>query len=123
MTTYQTQADKDREAERIRVQKVHNTYPHLPFPTPFNPSGLVPYPCNHGIEVKPARFAATKGGNAWLDAEGNEKPPFGGNSWGRAKYLGFTGKQGGVPVPACIVCQTGVVPDDFYIAADGSPLR
>lgn len=69
----------------------------------------------------------TKGGTAWFDDDGNERPPFGGRTWGRSKYLvisAFGGKSG-VPfaVAECFVCLGRPVGDDFYVAADGSSLR
>jgi hypothetical protein len=125
----------DIEAERTgrsevqrAIEKKHNSYPDVyGMPSVFNPSGLVPYPCLHGIPVKPARYPQTKGGSAWFDADGNEKPPFGGHSWGRAKYLTTlrTGIRGGVAsaVASCHVCEGLPVGDDFYTAADGESLR
>jgi hypothetical protein len=127
MTTYRSREEIAREADRERINAVHNTYPHLGAQRPFNPSGLVPYPCQHGVPVKPSRYPVTKGGNAWFDDDGNEQPPFGGLSWGRAKYLDIAafGGRDGIPyaVAECVVCTTGTYPDDFYIAADGSSLR
>lgn len=102
--------------------------PHLPQDTVFNPSGLVPFPCDHGIETKPARYPVTKGGGfAHLNDAGEEYPPFIGLSWGRSKYLTITafGGRSGIPyaIASCIVCTTGIYPDDFFTAADGTPLR
>lgn len=118
----------DTDEERARIQALHNTYPHVTDMTsPLNPSGLVPYPCNHGIPVKPKRFPVTKGGKAWFDDEGNERPPFGGRSWGRSKYLVISafGGRDGIPyaIAECFICLGKPVGDDFYVAADGSPLR
>jgi len=117
-------------AERDAAQAYHNsTFKHLEdLPMPFNPSGLVPYPCAHGIAVKPARFPRTKMFGARLDDEGNEYPPYQGQSWGRAKYLldmeplAFEGKIT-LYRPKCFICVGRAVGDDFYTAADGSPLR
>ena len=127
MTVYQEKGKPDVEAERRRIEAIHNTYPSLPFPTPFNESGLVPYPCEHGIAVKPKRFAATKGGTVWRDEDGNERPPYGGRSWGRARYLTTlkTGMRNGVAsaVAYCVICNGEPEPADFYTAADGTELR
>lgn len=125
---YRDRNAPDPEKERKRIEKIHNGYPDAyGLASVFQPSGLVPYPCGHGIPVKPARYPVTKGGKAWFDEKGREKPPFGGLSWGRAKYLGISsfGGRDGVPyaIAECIVCTTHGAPQDFYIAADGSSLR
>jgi len=117
-----------RGAQQMEFEAKHNSYPDVyGMPSIFNPSGLVPYPCAHGIPVKPARYPQVKGGSAWFDKDGNEKPPFGGQSWGRSKYLTTlrTGIRGGVAtaVPSCHICENLPVGDDFYTAADGSSLR
>ena len=127
MTVYRQKGAPDPEEERARVEALHNSYPDVyGMPSVFNPSGLVPYPCAHGIPVKPKRFPYTKF-KPWLDADGNEKPPFAGKSWGRSKHLRITafGDRGGVPysIAECVVCITGGAPEDFYTAADGSSLR
>lgn len=128
MSVYREAGKPDPIEERKRIERIHNSYPDVRgMPSVFNPSGLVPYPCGHGIPVKPARFPKTKGGTAWLDEEGNEKPPFAGRSWGRAKYLTTmrTGMSNGnaTAVPSCHICEGLPVGDDFYVAADGSSLR
>ena len=128
MNVYRAAGKPDPVEERRRIEKIHNGYPEVRgMPSRFNPSGLVPYPCGHGIPVKPARFPQTKGGNAWFDEQGNEKPPFGGQSWGRAKYLTtlLTGINNGnaTAVAYCHICRSLPVGDDFYTAADGSSLR
>jgi len=115
-------------AERARIEAIHNAYPHVEaMPSIFDPSGLVPYPCSHGIPVKPKRFPVTKGGRAWFDDDGNERPPFAGKSWGRSKYLTITsfGGRSGIPYATaqCFVCIGKPVGEDFYVAADGSSLR
>ena len=93
----------------------------------FDPSGLVPYPCDHGIAAKPARYPRTRRINPWLDKEGNERPPYGGRTWGLSRYLSVTsfGGRDGVPYAnsGCVVCEGHPVPEDFYTAADGSDLR
>lgn len=128
MTHYQQKRrDGLTEAEYQEQCRAWNLALGIPSgPSPLNPSGLVPYPCDHGIAVKPARFAATRQ-DPWLDEDGNEKPPYGGKSWGRSKYLAVTsfGGRDGVPyaIAECVVCVTGVIPDDFYTAADGTTLR
>lgn len=128
MTQYQQAGQMSLEEERKKVAAYHAKIPHLTdVAHSFDPSGLVPYPCTHGIAVKPARFPVTKGGTAWLDAEGNERPPFGGQSWGRSKHLRITafGGRNGVPfaIAECVKCVGEPEPTDFYTAADGSSLR
>lgn len=122
---YRQQGQTDREEDLVRWHAWHFKFPALPGSV-FNPSGLVPYPCEHGIPVKPKRFPVTKGGTAWYDDAGNERPPYGARSWGRAKYLVITsfGGRDGIPYAEskCFVCLGRAVGDDFYYAADGSSL-
>ena len=96
----QKRADGLTEAEwTAKVRAANNALPHLPLPSVFDPSGLVPYPCNHGIAAKPARYPRTRRIDPWLDKEGNERPPYGGRTWGRGRYLRVTsfGKRSDVP--------------------------
>jgi hypothetical protein len=92
-------------------------------PSLFDPSGFVPYPCDHGTPVKPKRYPPTKGKLARLDLSGDELPPFGGRSWGRSKYLlhmdpvVIEGKHIQFK-PKCVVCLGQPKPDDFYTPAD-----
>lgn len=122
---YRQQGEPPREEQLATWHAWHFRFPALP-QSEFNPSGLVPYPCEHGIPVKPKRYVVTKGGTAWFDAEGNEMPPFGAKSWGRAKYLVITsfGGRDGIPyaTPQCFIC-LGRAAEDFYVAADGTSLR
>lgn len=125
---YQQVNEQTREELRAKAAIAHAKIPHVSdIPVVFDPSGLVPYPCDHGIAVKPARFPVTKGGTAWYDDAGDERPPFGGKSWGRSKYLVITsfGGRDGVPYAyaQCFVCLGRPVGDDFYVAADGTSLR
>ena len=128
MTQYRDRDAPDPIKERKRIEAIHNAYPDAyGMPSRFNASGLVPYPCLHGIPVKPARFAATKGGTVWRDEAGNERPPYGGQSFGRSKYLTRlrAGTKNGMAfaVATCAICDGLPVGDDFYVAADGSSLR
>lgn len=109
-----TKAELDEQTVKDRAW--NDSLPHvMPSPSGLNPSGLVPYDCLHGVPVKPARYAHTKWRGVWLDDEGNEKPPYGGNSWGRARFQ-ISGTQ-------CIVCKTGEYPADFFTTADGVELE
>lgn len=113
----------DPEDERARIEAIHNSFPDVyGMASVFDPSGLVPYPCAHGIPVKPKRFPVTKGGKAWFDDDGNERPPFAGKSWGRSKHLRITafGGRDGIPfaLAACPVCVGEPEPDDMTRPAD-----
>ena len=91
-----------------------------PHDSVFDPSGLVPYPCRHGIAAKPAAYPPTRH-EPWLDADGNEKPPFAGLSWGRSKYLRINsfGGRDGVPyaIVTCPVCDGEQAPADMTTPA------
>lgn len=104
------------------------TFVHVEaIPQGLDPSGLVPYPCEHGVPVKPARYPKSRY-MATLDEQGNERPPFGGRSWGRPKYLlsmeplVFEGKHVQFR-PRCVVCLGEPVPADFHTTRDGFDLR
>ena len=69
-----------------------------PFPYPnsgdifeslFMPTGLVPYPCAHGLAELPADHPQFHRFPNYSKA-GGELPRFGGKSWGRSKYLTIT---------------------------------
>lgn len=125
--TYESRrADGLTQEEWLAKVNAHNlAIPHLPQDSALDPSGLVPYPCTHGIAAKPKRFPLTAR-KPWLDKNGDERPPYGGNSWGRSVYLSITafGGSGGVPFAhmSCIRCRGEEVPADFWMAADGSSL-
>lgn len=120
----------------LATEKYHiETFIHVPdFPHDFNPSGLVPYPCIHGVATKPARYPKTRY-MAQVDADGNELPPWGALSWGRAKYLRISAFGGRVTrsndrdyyTPyadaKCPLCEGKPAPEDFYMTADGFDLR
>ena len=115
--------------DREKTEKYHHaTFVHVEaIPQGMDPSGLVPYPCDHGVPVKPARYPKSRY-MAQADAEGNERPPFGGASWGRPKYLlhmepqVYLGKHVQFR-PRCVVCLGEPVPADFYTTRDGFDLR
>lgn len=69
--------------------------------SPFDPTGLVPALCDHGLPEHP-------------DPRINEKNQ-GGKSWIRAKYVGFAGTSRKV---VCPVCLGQARPDDLTIPAN-----
>lgn len=125
------------EEKRRRDWAANDALPHVSdLPNQRDPSGLVPYPCEHGVPVKPARYPHTRNAGVWLDDDGNERPPYGGKSWGRAKYLHIVafggrtttdghGKEWFSPFAQilCTVCRGDPVPADFYTTADGFELE
>lgn len=122
---YVDHRDAAAEEARERWNKHNLAIPALPEGgvTHFDPSGLVPYPCTHGLATKPKRYGVMKqGGNARLGENGEELPPFGGWSWGRAKFLTITafGARSGVPycLVACPVCLGQPEPADMTTPAD-----
>lgn len=52
----------------------------------FSPSGLVPYPCTHGLAALPLGHPQVAN-EPRRNPAGEELPAFAGNSWGRSKYL------------------------------------
>jgi hypothetical protein len=47
----------------------------------------VPYPCAHGRPTRPAPFLSRY---PRINKNGEEEPPYGGQSWGQGKYLKIT---------------------------------
>ena len=87
------------------------------FKSEFNPGGMVPYPCKHGLpELPPTmppihRYPARGSMGGWL-------PMYGGQSWGRSKYLkivSFGAKNGNIPfaIVRCPVCLGEPAPADM----------
>ena len=93
------------------------------FKSEFNPTGFVPYPCDHGMKALPPgseaihRYPRT-------DPTGGLLPPYAGRSWGRSKYLritAFGAKNGNIPfaIAACPVCVGEPRPKDMTSERDG----
>lgn len=57
-----------------------------PFESAFSPSGLVPYPCAHGLSELPPGHPQVHRVPRRSSA-GGELPPWGSQSWGRSKHL------------------------------------
>lgn len=76
----------------------------------LDPSGLVPYPCTHGLAEAPAGMPHKK--RPFRPGPGGgELAPYGGLSWGRAKYL-HVNPIGRMPV-TCPVCRGEPRPADM----------
>lgn len=97
-------------------------YPmRYPYDMPRNTSGLVPYPCEHGLAAKPARYPVM-GPNPVFDEQGGELPPWGNISWGRSKHFMtmepvlFSGHVSYHPVPDC--CRGTATPEQVQELAD-----
>ncbi len=118
----QRRSDGLSEEEWLSGVRAWNTsIPHLGPPSPFDPSGLVPYPCEHGLDAKPKRYPSTRH-EPWKDSAGDERPPYGGTTWGRSKYLEIIafGARDGVPyaIVKCPVCRGEPRPADMTTPAD-----
>lgn len=85
-------------------------YPSLgnPFESAFNRSGLVPYPCTHGLAVLPPGHQQIHRQPRIDKTTGGELPPWGSQSWGRSKYLKIIayGSKDGAPFSdaRCPIC-------------------
>jgi hypothetical protein len=91
------------------------------FASAFDPTGIVPYPCTHGMPMRPPEYGRFRMFPS-LDSDGNEFPPYGGRSWGRSKYLfvGAYGGRQGIPFAyaECVVCRGEPRPDDLTTPAN-----
>ena len=81
-----------------------NAMPPLPWPSSLSPSGLAPVICYHGLPALPPDHPPV-GRRPRRDSLGGELPPFGGNSWVRARYARTTF--------GCIVCAGEPRPPDL----------
>lgn len=95
----------DGKPEKVTLRLPAHAVP----PSKFDPTGLSPAPCRHGLAEHPDP-------DVMLSPHARQAV-----SWVRAKYLTL-GKKGNLPMPGCPVCFGEPMPEDALLAADGTPV-
>lgn len=99
---------RDGKTEKIRLRLPRHRVA-VPMST-FDPTGLVPAPCRHGLAEHP-NPATMKSPHARQAV-----------SWMRGKYVSIRKATNGLPLPGCPECHGDPRPDDLTTPRDGSPV-